>query len=102
VRTSISVNALNADGSAYGRTDANIESGMPVDKAAGVILEGLAARQREIPVAEGRELGALQARSQDPERLFQFLAQEGARLAALREEQGPNFSPEPAKISASP
>jgi dehydrogenase/reductase SDR family protein 7B len=101
VRTSISVNALNADGSAYGRTDANIESGMPVDKAAGIILEGLSARRREIPVAEGREFGALQARSQDPETLFRVLAQEGARLAALREEQGPNFSPEPAKINAS-
>ena len=101
VQTSISVNALNADGSAYGRTDANIESGMPVDKAAGIILEGLSARRREIPVAEGREFGALQARSQDPETLFRVLAQEGARLAALREEQGPNFSPEPAKINAS-
>jgi dehydrogenase/reductase SDR family member 7B len=102
VQTAISSNALNGDGSAYGRTDVNIAGGMPAEKAAGIILDGLAARRREIPVAEGRELSALFARSQDPEGLFGLLAQDGARLAALRAQQGPDFAPEPAKINASP
>jgi short-subunit dehydrogenase len=99
VRTALSINALNADGSAYGRTDVNIENGMPAEKAAGLILDGLAAKRREFPVAEGRELGALHLRMHDPETLFQLVAQEGARLAALRDAHGPDFSPEPAKVN---
>lgn len=91
VQTAIAINALSGDGSAHGRTDANIEGGMPADKAARIVLDGLAARRREIPVAEGALPGALQLRARDAERLFAILAEEGARLAALRDREGPNY-----------
>jgi dehydrogenase/reductase SDR family member 7B len=99
VRTAIAINALTADGSPLGRSDPNIEGGMSPDKAAVIILDGLDARQREIPVAEGVELSGLRLRSHDPETLFGLLAAEGARLAALREQYGPGYSPEPAKVN---
>ncbi|GGC98153.1 SDR family NAD(P)-dependent oxidoreductase [Undibacterium terreum] len=86
VQTSIAVNALVGDGSSRGRSDANIDNGMPVAAAAKIILDGMAAGKREIPVAEGKELAALNFRTQDPERLFDMLAKEGARLAGLRDE----------------
>ncbi len=81
VRTSIAINALRADGSARGRTDANIENGMQVKLAAEIILDGLADARREIIVAEGAELGLLGLRSEDPEALFAFVAAEGSKLA---------------------
>jgi dehydrogenase/reductase SDR family member 7B len=99
VRTAIAINALTADGSPLGRSDPNIEGGMSPDKAAVIILDGLDARQREIPVAEGVELSGLRLRSHDPETLFGLLAAEGARLAALRDQYGPGYSPEPAKVN---
>ncbi len=89
VQTAIAVNAVTGDGSKRGRTDANIAGGMPVERAATIIADGLAAGQREIPVAEGSELAMLAARAGDPEALFARMAQEGARLAKLREDQGP-------------
>jgi dehydrogenase/reductase SDR family member 7B len=84
VRTSVALNALTGDGTPRGRSDANIDNGMDPAAAAGMILDGLDAGKPEIVVAEGRELAALQLRTQDPERLFAMLAQEGARLASLR------------------
>ncbi|MGP0059929.1 MAG: SDR family NAD(P)-dependent oxidoreductase [Beijerinckiaceae bacterium] len=101
VKTAVAINAVRGDGSTFGRTDANIEGGMPADRAAGRILDGLAANQREIVVAEGRELGVVELRVKDPEALFALLAKEGARLAALRAQAGSEFSPEPAKFNAS-
>jgi short-subunit dehydrogenase len=102
VRTGIAINALTAHGSSHGRSDVNIEAGMPAEKAAATILDGLAAKQREIVVAEGMELAAISMRSQNPEALFAYAANEGARLAALREKAGADFSPEPAKMNAAP
>jgi dehydrogenase/reductase SDR family protein 7B len=101
VKTAIAINAMTASGSARGRSDANIEAGMPAEKAAGIILDGLAAKQREIVVADTIGRDALGLRANDPEALFAYMANEGARLAALREQEGPNFSPDPAKINAS-
>jgi dehydrogenase/reductase SDR family member 7B len=102
VRTGIAVNALDAQGSSYGRSDVNIEGGMPADKAAAIILDGLAAKQREIIVAEGNELAAISMRSQNAEVLFALAAGEGARLAALREKEGAGFKPAPAKVNKEP
>ena len=59
IRTNIARNALTGDGSKRGRSDSNIEAGMDVDKAAQVILKGMAKGQEEIPVGEGREMFAL-------------------------------------------
>ncbi|MEJ0096289.1 MAG: SDR family NAD(P)-dependent oxidoreductase [Methylocella sp.] len=89
VKTAISLNALNGDGSRHGRSSENIDNGMAVGAAAERILSGLSEGQREIIVAEGRELAGLQARLREPESLFALMAAEGARLAALRDEVGP-------------
>jgi short-subunit dehydrogenase len=84
VKTGVSVNSLTGDGSRRGKNDINIENGMEPDRAAAVILDGVAAGARDIPVAEGMELMALQLRAQNPEALYGFTAQEGARLAEAR------------------
>jgi dehydrogenase/reductase SDR family member 7B len=101
VRTAIAVNALTAKGSSHGRSDANVDGGMAAEKAAAAILDGLKAKKREILVAEGLELAAAAMRNQNPDQLFARLAVKGARLAALREKEGSDFSPEPAKINDS-
>lgn len=88
VRTAVSINALGGDGQKRGRSDVNIDNGMPVEEAARRILEGLVAGQRTIDVAEGTEKLALQLRAADPERLFSLTAGEGVRLARERAEQG--------------
>ncbi len=84
VKTGVSVNSLTGDGARRGKNDVNIENGMEPDRAAEIILDGIAAGARDIPVAEGMELMALQMRAQNPEALYGFTAQEGARLAEAR------------------
>lgn len=96
VKTSVAVNALTGSGLARGRSDENIENGMAPEKAAEVILDGVAANIREIVVAEGMELAALQMRQSNPEALFEIVAAEGARLAASR---AVGEGPEPARFS---
>lgn len=88
VRTGVATNALGGDGQKRGRSDVNIDNGMPAEEAAQRIIAGLAAGQRTIDVAEGTEKMALQLRAADPERLFALTAAEGARLARERVEQG--------------
>lgn len=96
VRTQVAANALLADGSVRGDSDANIEAGMDPAECARRILEGMAAGAREIIVAEGGEAFAAELRFSDPERLFAMLAKEGARLAAQREK---GERPEPARVA---
>ncbi len=88
VRTSISLNSLNSDGNRRGRSDVNIENGMPAEEAARLIMDGLDSRQHTINVVEGMEQMALHLRSSDPERLFALTAAEGARLAQERAQSG--------------
>ena len=85
VRTDIAKKAMTGDGSARGRSDDNIDNGMAPERAAEIVLDGVAGGVREIPVAEGMELAALQMRAANPDALFGFVAQEGARLAAARD-----------------
>lgn len=85
VKTDIARHAMTGDGSMRGRSDDNIDNGMAPERAAEIILDGVAAGAREIPVAEGMELAALQMRAANPDALFGFVAQEGARLAAARD-----------------
>lgn len=99
VRTRVAANALLADGSARGESDANIDAGMAPEECARRILSGLKAGQREIVVAEGGEAFAAELRFRDPDRLFDLLAKEGARLGAERERGG---RPEPAPIKQTP
>ena len=93
VRTAIATNALSADGSARGYSDANIENGMTPERAAEMSVRGLVAEKREILVAEGAELAAVMLRAQDPERLFDQMTAGGARLAVARAAASPGGFP---------
>ena len=84
VRTGVARNALQADGSARGESDAKIEAGMDPAECARRILQGLAEGKREIVVAEGQEAFAAALRWQNPDQLFDLLAAEGVRLAEAR------------------
>ncbi len=96
VRTGIAKHAVTGDGSERGRSDENIDNGMAPERAAEIILDGVAKGEREIVVAEGMELAALQMRAANPEALFGIVAQEGARLAAAR---AAGEAPDPARVN---
>jgi dehydrogenase/reductase SDR family member 7B len=96
VRTQVAANALQADGSVRRESDANIDAGMDPAECAHRVLDGMEAGAREIIVAEGAEAYAAGLRFTDPERLFDMLAKEGARLAGEREK---GARPEPAKVN---
>ena len=98
VRTAIATNALQGDGSVRGVSDTNIDAGMDPAEAARIIVDGIGRNQRDIVVAQGAELHGFGLRASDPERLFDYMAQEGARLAAAREAAGEAFRPEPGKV----
>ncbi|TRW17851.1 SDR family NAD(P)-dependent oxidoreductase [Glacieibacterium frigidum] len=82
VRTNIATHARSGDGSERGRSDEDIDSGISPDEAALMILAGIAAGKREIPVARGAIAEALKLKSIDPERLFDVMAAQGAMMAA--------------------
>ena len=84
VATQVAHNALSGSGARHGRADPNIDDGIPVEAAARTILDGMAAGQREIPVAAGAELELLQLRAREPETAFARLAALGAALAKAR------------------
>ena len=87
------------DGQPRGRSDVNIDNGISPESAASAILDGLAADQREIVIAEGREKMAYEMRHTNPEALFAFAAQEGAKLAAQREAIGAGKTLEPNRLN---
>ena len=100
VRTEVAANALTADGGRRGISDANIDAGMDPAECARRILDAVAAGSRELIVAEGAEAFAAALRIQDPERLFDMLSAEGARLAQKRAEVvGGAFRPDPAPVN---
>jgi short-subunit dehydrogenase len=70
IRTNVSRNALTADGSARGVSDAAIDNGMPPSQAAAAILAAIEAGKRELVLATGMELDMAQLRRSDPEALF--------------------------------
>ena len=73
VATNVSRNALNADGTQRGRSDKAIDEGIPADVAAKAMLDGIAAGEREIIVAEGGELAMGELR-RTPDALFDQMA----------------------------
>jgi dehydrogenase/reductase SDR family member 7B len=73
VRTNVSRNALNADGSARGVSDAAIDNGIDPDAVARIIWDAVADGKREIVIAEGMEANIPVLRAQDPERLFDMV-----------------------------
>lgn len=70
VRTNVSRNALNADGTVRNFSDAAIDNGIEPSKVAQRIWDAVAAGTREMVIAEGMEATIPTLRAQDPERLF--------------------------------
>lgn len=73
VRTNVSRNALNADGSVRGVSDAAIDNGIDPGNVAKIIWGAVAEGKREIVIAEGMEANIPILRAQDPEKLFDML-----------------------------
>jgi dehydrogenase/reductase SDR family member 7B len=70
VATNVSRNALNADGSVRGASDAAIDAGMNPAEFAAITLAQIKAGQREIIVATGIEDHIAKLRRSDPDALF--------------------------------
>ena len=73
VRTNVSRNALNADGSARGVSDKAIDNGIDPDEVARLIWDAVANGTREMVIAEGMEANLPALRASDPERLFDMV-----------------------------
>ena len=73
VRTNVSRNALNADGSVRGTSDKAIDNGIDPDQVARLIWEAVANGTREMVIAEGMEANIPVLRAQDPEKLFDMV-----------------------------
>jgi len=73
VATDVARNALVGDGSARGRSDRVIDEGIPAPDAAKAMLDGMAAGEREIIVAQGMEAGMGEMR-RTPDALFDQVA----------------------------
>lgn len=74
VQTNVSRNALNADGSVRGESDAAIDNGLSPDFAAAQILDAVDAGTRELVVAEGAEAAIASLRRSDPDALFERMS----------------------------
>jgi dehydrogenase/reductase SDR family member 7B len=74
VRTNVSKNALTADGSIRGVSDAAIDNGMPPSEAADAILTAVEMGKREIILAMGGEYDAAMLRRNNPEALFDVMS----------------------------
>ena len=98
VRTRIAANALQGDGSVRGVSDDNIDGGLDPAEAAEAIVDGIEAGQREIVVAVPNEARGYAMRAHEPDRLWDYLAREGARLAEARDSAGGPFRPDPAQV----
>ena len=73
VRTNVSRNALNADGSVRGSSDAAIDNGIDPAVVARTIWDAVADGKREIVIAEGMEASIPVLRAHDPEKLFDMV-----------------------------
>lgn len=70
VKTDVSKNALTADGSKRGVSDAAIDNGMPPAESAEAILTAIEAGKRELVLATGMEYDIAVLRRHDPEASF--------------------------------
>lgn len=89
IRTEVSRNALNADGSRRGESDAAIDNGLPPEECAANILAGIEAGTRELILADGIEAHIAALRRSDPDALFDLTAKTvqagyAAKMAAER------------------
>lgn len=72
VRTDISVNALQGDGTTFGAVDRDIAEGMDATRCAEVIMKGFRKGTPEIAVGEGIEMKALWVKRLFPRLVFRF------------------------------
>jgi len=70
ISTNVSRNALTADGSKRGLSDAAIDNGMSPNDAAAAILAAIEAGKRELVLATGMEHDITVLRRSDPEAMF--------------------------------
>jgi short-subunit dehydrogenase len=70
VQTNVSRNALLADGSTRGVSDAAIDNGMPAADAAEAMLRAIESGKSELVLATGFEHDAVMLRRREPETLF--------------------------------
>jgi len=73
VRTNVSRNALSADGSVRGVSDAAIDNGIEPDEVARLIWNAVDTGTRELLIAEGMEAELPKLRASDPEKLFDMV-----------------------------
>lgn len=91
IATNVSRNALNADGSIRGVSDAAIDNGIRPEEAARQMLEAIANGTRELIVAEGMEAQIPALRRTNPDALFdQVSAMVQAGYATKMAVQGSN------------
>jgi short-subunit dehydrogenase len=81
VATDVARNAVTADGSNRGKSDANIDAGDDPMDCARAILDAVENKVPELIFAKGMELDLANMRHQEPEKLFAMAAQLGAQLA---------------------
>ncbi|MEO1554305.1 MAG: SDR family NAD(P)-dependent oxidoreductase [Pseudomonadota bacterium] len=81
VATNVSRNALTADGTSRGRSDANIEGGDDPADLAKDILSAVVNKTPELIFAKGMEMDLAKQRQKDPEALFETMNQLGAQIA---------------------
>lgn len=74
IKTNVSRNALEADGSRRGVSDAAIDKGILADTAAATMVRAIARGQREILVARGIERTMPRLRRLSPNKLFDMIA----------------------------
>ncbi len=82
VATDVSRNAVTADGSRRGKSDANIDAGDDPMDCARAILDAVENNVPELIFAKGMELDLARMRHENPEQLFELAGQLGAQLAA--------------------
>jgi short-subunit dehydrogenase len=74
ISTNVSKNALTADGSRRGVSDAVIDNGMPPEESAKAILAAIETGKRELVLATGMEHEIAVLRRHDPEALFERMS----------------------------
>ena len=80
VATDVSRNAVTADGSRRGKSDANIDAGDDPMDCARAILEAVENNVPELLYAQGMERELAEMRQREPDKLFALLDQLGAQL----------------------
>jgi short-subunit dehydrogenase len=88
VKTNVSRNALSADGSTRGVSDAAIEGGMAVDDAVAAIIAAVESETRELILAVGAEAHIAQLRRSDPNAVFDMMANSVAQGYAAKMNAG--------------